>query len=120
MYLHDVISPHGISDFCDRILDGGLGEADKEAINYVEAYKLLQHMQRKKQHTKPRSSYQWVTDTIEDLFASSNSPEDSDSDSDTETEPEISDPQDLWEDPLDKQPKISLKLTQEELRKGFK
>ena len=46
-FLHDAIGPHGASKFCDRVLDGGLGEADKDDINYVEAYKLLQHMPRK-------------------------------------------------------------------------
>ena len=32
-HLHDVIGPHGTLVFCDRTLDGGLGEANKEAIN---------------------------------------------------------------------------------------
>ena len=50
IYLHDVISPHGTSKFCDRFLDGGLGEADKEVIHYVEAYELLQYP-----NTKPYS-----------------------------------------------------------------
>ena len=44
-FLHDAIGPHDTSEFCDRVLDGGLGEADKDDINYVEAYGLLQHMQ---------------------------------------------------------------------------
>ena len=48
-YLHDVIGPHGTWDFCDQVLDGGLGEVDKEVINYVEAYELLKHMHQKKQ-----------------------------------------------------------------------
>ena len=43
-FLHKAIGPHGTLEFCDRVLDGGLGQADKEDINYVEAYKLLQHM----------------------------------------------------------------------------
>ena len=88
-YLHKVIGPHGTSEFCDQVLDDGLGETDKEEINYVEAYELLQHMQRKKQHTTPRSPCQWVTDTIENMFAQSESPEDTDtnSDSDSELEP---------------------------------
>ena len=47
-FLHDSIGTHSTSSFCDRVLDGGLGEADKEDINYVEAYELLQHMQRNK------------------------------------------------------------------------
>ena len=40
-YPNDVIGPHGTSEFCDRVLDGGLGEADKESDNYVEAYELV-------------------------------------------------------------------------------
>ena len=100
-YLHKVIGPHGTSEFCDRVLDGGLGEADKEAIHYVEACELLQHMQKKKQQITPRSPYQWVTDTIDDLFVPSDSPEDSDTDSNTESEPETSDPEESWEDPPD-------------------
>ena len=31
-FLHDAIGPHGTSEFCDRVLDGGLGEADKEEV----------------------------------------------------------------------------------------
>ena len=48
-FLYDAIGPHGTSEFCDRVLDGGLGEADREDINHVEAYELLKHIQRKKQ-----------------------------------------------------------------------
>ena len=115
MYLHEVIGPHGTSEFCYWVLDNGLGETDKEAINYVEVYELLQHIQRKKQHATPKSPYQWITDTIEDLFAPSNSPEDTDSNSNTDSKPEPSDPDDPWEDPPDQQPEISLKLTREKL-----
>ena len=119
-YLHEVNGPHGISDFCDQVLDGDLGEIDKEAIKYVETYELLQHMQRKKQQLKPQSPYQWITNTIEDLFALSDSPEDTNSDSDTDSEPETSDPDDPWENPPDQKPEISLKLTRDEFCKGFK
>ena len=48
-FLHKAIGPHGTSEFYDRVLDGDLGQADKEDITYVEAYELLQHIQRKKQ-----------------------------------------------------------------------
>ena len=89
-------------------------------MNYVEAYDLLQHMQWNKQQIQPRSPYQWVADTIEDLFAPSESPEDSNSDSETGSEPEISEPEDPLDDPPDQQPEISLKLTRGELHKGFK
>ena len=83
-----------MSKFCDRVLDGGLGEADKEDINYIEAYDLLQHMQRKKQQLTPRSPLKWITETIKDLLES---PTDSDieaeeSDSDSDSEPEEADP----------------------------
>jgi len=47
-FLHDAIGPHGTLEFCDRVLDQGLGKADKDDINYVEAYELLQHMQQQK------------------------------------------------------------------------
>ena len=40
-FLHEAIGPHRTSKFCDRVLDSGLGEADKENINFVEAYELL-------------------------------------------------------------------------------
>ena len=90
-FLYKAIGPHGTSEFCDRVLDGGLGETDKEEINYVEAYELLQHMQRKKQQPT-RSPVQWIKDTISELLSASSSPEeDTDSDSDTESEPEDSD-----------------------------
>ena len=46
--------------------------------------------------------------------------ENSDSDSDSDTEPEPSDPEDPRPDPPDQQPKISLEISREELRKGFK
>ena len=46
-FLHEAIGPHGISNFCDRVLDGGLGPTYKEEINFTEAYELLQHMERK-------------------------------------------------------------------------
>ena len=92
-YLHDVIGSHGTSEFCNRVVDSGLGEADKEAINYVKAYELLQHMQSKKQQIHLRLPYQWVTDTIEDLFDTSEFPEDSDLDSETNSQPEISNPE---------------------------
>ena len=29
-FLHKAIGPHGTSEFCDCVLDGGLGETDKE------------------------------------------------------------------------------------------
>ena len=29
-FLHNAIGPHGTSEFCDRVLTGGLGEADKK------------------------------------------------------------------------------------------
>ena len=54
-YLPDIIGTHGALDLCDCVLNGALGETNKEAINFVEAYALLQHMRRKKQHTHPRS-----------------------------------------------------------------
>ena len=47
-FLHDAIDPYGTSEFCNRVLDRGLGAADGEDINYVEAYELLQHMQQMK------------------------------------------------------------------------
>ena len=100
-FLHKAIGPHGTSEFCDRVLDGGLGAADKEDINYVEAYELLQHMQRKKQQPT-RSPVQWIKDTIGDLLSANSSPEeDSDSESDSESEPEESDPEAPWPDPPD-------------------
>ena len=77
-------------------------------------------MQWKKQQIHPRSPYQWIADTIEDLFGPSESSEDSDLDSETDREPETSGPEDLREDPPDQQPKITLKWTRKELHKGFK
>ena len=43
-FLHTAISHHGTSDFYNRVLAGGLGEADKTGINFIEVYELLQHM----------------------------------------------------------------------------
>ena len=36
-FLFEAISPHGTSDFCDRVLDGGLSPTDKEEMNFTEA-----------------------------------------------------------------------------------
>ena len=47
-FLHEAIGPHGTSDFCGRVLDGGCGPTDKEEINFTEACELLQHMERRK------------------------------------------------------------------------
>ena len=47
-FLHNAIGSHETSEFCDRVLDGEFSKVDKEDINYVEAYELLQHMHRKK------------------------------------------------------------------------
>ena len=67
-FLQKEIGPHGTSDFCDRVLEGSLGQADKEDIAMTETYELLQHMQRKKE-TGTRTPYQWIKETITDLLA---------------------------------------------------
>ena len=97
-FLHDAIGPHGTSEFCNRLLGGGLGEADKKDTNYVEAYELLQHMQRKKQ-VRRRTPGEWIIDTINDLLTPTQDPEDTASDSETDEEPVESNPEDPWEDP---------------------
>ena len=40
--LFDAIGPHGTSAFCDAVLKAKLTEADKENIDFIEAYELLQ------------------------------------------------------------------------------
>ena len=117
--LHDAIGPHGTSGFCNRVLDGGLGKADKEDINSVEAYKLLQHMQRKKQ-IRRRFPVEWIKDTSHDLLTSTTTPENIDSESESDEEPEASDPEAPWQEHPYQQPEIGLNITREELRKGFK
>ena len=91
-FLHEEIGQHGTSDFCDRVLDGGLGPTDKGEINFTEAYKLLQHMERKKLSPKKQTPYQWIKDSISNLLRPS---EDDDLDSDSD------DKEPLPSDPLD-------------------
>ena len=113
-FLFEAIGPHSTSDFCDRVLDGGLGPTDKEEINFTEAYELLQHMERKK-YPLPQTPYQWIKDSISDLLRPAD--DDSNSDSDNE-EPAHSDTL-AQAHPL-AQPEISLKISREEILKGFK
>ena len=82
-FLHDVIGHHGISEFCDQVLDGGLGPTDKDDINSVEAYEMLLHMERAKR-SEPRSTMTWITNTLVDLFAPQGYEGEGDSDTDDE------------------------------------
>ena len=77
-------------------------------------------MQRKEQHTHPQIPYQWITDSIADLFAPIVPPEDSGTNSDTGSAPETLDTELPWEDPPEQQPGISLKLTRAELCTDFR
>ena len=100
-FLHEAIGLHGTSKFRYHVLKGGLGVAEKEDTNFVEAYELLQHMQK----NLTLSPVQWITDTISDILSPNpSSKEDIDSDSDSEIEPEESDPEEPWPGPLDHQP----------------
>ena len=112
IFLYNAIGPHVTSKFCDRVLNWGRGEAYREDINYVEAYELLQHMQRKKQVEK-RTPGEWITDTLKDLLTLTQAPNDTDSDSDTNEEPEELDPEAPWDDLPDQKPEIGLKRTRE-------
>ena len=75
-------------------------------------------MQRKKQ-VRRRTPKEWISDTIREVFTPI-ADEDSDSDSESEDEPVASDPEEPWGEPPDQQPEIGLKITREELRKGYK
>ena len=119
-FLYEAIGPHGTSEFCDRVLEGGLGEADRDSVNFAEAYELLQHMQLRKSPPIRRIPYQWITDAINEILAPNTPKEEEDIDSDTEDEPMVVDPKTPWDDPPDRQPEISLNLDREELRRGFK
>eukprot|EP00588_Corethron_pennatum_P029860 CAMPEP_0194321104 /NCGR_PEP_ID=MMETSP0171-20130528/17346_1 /TAXON_ID=218684 /ORGANISM="Corethron pennatum, Strain L29A3" /LENGTH=208 /DNA_ID=CAMNT_0039078867 /DNA_START=852 /DNA_END=1479 /DNA_ORIENTATION=+ len=100
-FLHDAIGPHGTLEFCDRVLDQGLGKADKDDINYVEAYELLQHMQQQKTTINTLTSAMGV-DTIRDLLRPDPIQGDNDdSDSESDSEPEVSNPEESWTNPLD-------------------
>ena len=54
-FLNNAIGPHGTSEFCDRVLAGGLGETDKTDINFTKAYELLQQMACSPTTTKKHS-----------------------------------------------------------------
>ena len=73
--LHTTIGPHGTSDFCDRVLSGCLGEADKTDINFTEAYELLQHMAHPPTATKQRSPTDWILDSIDKVLHSNTTQE---------------------------------------------
>ena len=95
-----------------------MGPTDKEDINFVEAYKMLLHMERAK-HPEPRSAITCVTDTLADLFAPQEKEGEDDSDSDEE-EPIAADPMNTITKDPNAQSEIPLTISRNEIRQGFK
>ena len=115
-FLHQAIRLHGTSEFCERVLDGGLGSSDEKEINFTEAYELLQHMERKKLPPTTKKLFQWIVDSISDLLRPAQ--EDYSNNESDNVDLPTSDPMDSGH-PLT-QPEISLQISRDELRKGFK
>lgn len=67
--LFDAIGPHGTSAFCDAVLKAKLTEADKENIDFIEAYELLQMTARpalrKRREEDPAL---WLKNNIETIL----------------------------------------------------
>ena len=61
-FIYNALGPHGISEFCDRVLEGNMTEEDKAAFDLVEAKELFQATSRPDPELAPEK---WTTETIE-------------------------------------------------------
>ena len=70
--LYDAIGPHGTTKFCDAVLKAQLTEKDKENIDFVEAFELLQMTARPGLLKQTNKAADWITDNITHIMERTN------------------------------------------------